>query len=740
MIGNRSKHGYAIFPILLMAFFFLFVFYPALARASNEPQVNTKTTTIKHHLSYFLGGQQQEILHFTDAKLTIPIAVPMDEQVDTAQLHLQITPSAALNDQSWLVIIVNNQVVKQVSMAGKQGFINSEFSLPKKLFHAGYNSLELKAIQHYTWRCEYPMAEQLWSQINLSESTLRISLSPKTWNPSLAELNDIFNPSNLADHARLYLFIPKTSNKIRTLSAAALAVQGVALRYQYLPLQIVADSLNIQNVQQWLNHPVDLMETAIFIGNQKELKPIFTSAKMLPIKSGLIILRWSDHPLHTALAFVGNDSNLLMLARAFAEPAINWPPTQDVNIESLKLPKLNTLLPPQKVIPFSESAYEFQSLGFNTQTRKGYDPVPMALRIWDGYWQSKAQLRLHLAYAAGMAAQSALNVSINGIQQASIPLNNPAGGRFADYTVTIPPTMLHPGWNNVSLEPVLIPQSNGGECRPFFLGNLWVTVYGDSTFQWMGEIIKTIQPDFRPLADAAFPFFKDVWNNKLDIQISSSTQTEISAALTLLGKLAQVAGHPMLQVNFISDSEPLSTSDIYVGPLAGASAWKNIPGGRDSLHIEQVPIAYVKPSFSISEFFGKRILSKTATATVSWNNKPDNLVFLHIWRDGSHDHLFFTTENVQNLAKAADQLISCGSWAQLHGYLVWWKIGEKKLQCMGLTEVPFRNYGIRGGLSIWISRHPFWGFLILLAIGLFFVLATRYVLKIYAKHKKRGNN
>ncbi len=614
-----------------------------------------------------------------------------------------------------------------------------KISLPAHSFHAGYNEITLQVVQHYTNTCEYPMAPQLWSQVNLSRSSLHLTMLPQPWSGNLAELSTLFTPSSLAKHTVVSVFLPENAQGLENLSAAALAVEGVALRYQYLPTQVQSSPLTAKTIQNWLQEPSQSgPQTAFFLGSQAELGTVLISAGVIQNLASptLLLLRWPSHPEHIGIAMVGSGPQLTELAHAFVEPKLPLPPLDRVQLTSIRTPRDLEL--PFRSQPFEKSFFDLQSMGFSTETHSGTNPQPFTLRLWNGGWERKAQLRLHLAYAAGMSPQSALNIQINGVEQNSISLNNPAGGRYADYAVTIAPTMMHPGWNEVVLQPVLIPQSNGGECRPFFPGNLWVTVYDNSTLQWMTKGANSQQPDLAPLAEAAYPFSALAGKDPLQVQLSSASSREVSGALTLLGKLAQRAGHPLPRVRFVVNPKPEDRSNLYVGAFAGGHAWSQVPGGLGALEEIRLPVGYQKWQWRLDDLLHETTDAHLANAQLQWHGSLQNLAFLRIWRNDGVTHLLLTTGSPQGMAHAANELIDYGLWGQLQGTLAYWKLGDKHLETIGLTQEMFRNFGVRGGMAIWVSLHPWISLLGVLFLGVLFVLATRYALRVYARRRKEN--
>jgi len=690
---------------------------------------------VQHSLAYFLGGRTQATLRHADAKLDIPVPLGYGQKIVKADLQLRVTPSVALDAQSSMVVLVNGTVAGQFSLAGSQGPIQQRLDLPGSLFHPGFNTVQLRATQHYASHCEYPMAGQLWSEVQLRDSSLALELAPAAWQPSLADLGQIFSPAQTTDTTQLALFFTPSASA-ETWEATSLAVEGAALRYQYLPVQVQARSLSSEHLQDWLQQSVQGPQIALFVGSAETLAPLLRSAgvQVHGASPTLRILRWPAHPRHLGIALIGEGKALVDLARAFADPSVLWPPLDALAVVHAHFPPTQKVLPPESAAEFSENAFALDALGFDTQTRTGYDPEPLSLRLWNGGWQRKAQLRLHLAYAAGMSSQSALNVVVNGSTLDSIPLNSPQGGRYADYTVTLPSTILHPGWNDVQLQPVLVPQSNGGDCRPFFLGNLWVTVYGDSVFQWMGGGLQARAPDLAPLAAKAYPF-DALERDVLTVQTSGMDGANISAAMTLLAKLSQAAGR-VLPARLLVQAEPLAKADIYVGNLQGEGAWAKVPGGRDALFEQDPEVAYERPKHSILALLREPVPAQWAHAKIRWEAEGSgDLAFLLIWRADDRTHVLLTATDPQDLQRAAEEIVRYGPWAQLKGSLAWWRIGSDRILTLGMQETPFRTFGVRGGFALWVSRHPWISLAVILLFGLLFVLATRYALRQYARRR-----
>ncbi|MHB1618638.1 MAG: cellulose biosynthesis cyclic di-GMP-binding regulatory protein BcsB [Sulfuricella sp.] len=457
----------------------------------------------------------------------------------------------------------------------------------------------------------------------------------------------------------------------------------------------------------------------------------------IPAHSGplLAVRPWPGNPNHYLVLITGDDpAQVRQAAQVFALASLPLPAQSWVAITHLHIPLTSSLQEPLATQAADKRAYSLLATGFHTTTFTGYQPRPAQIRILNGGWQRKAQVRLHLTYAAGMAAaQSALNVVVNGSLTGSIPLNNPAG-EYSNYTVTIPTTVLHPGWNILELQLVLIPVSNGGECKPFFMGNLALTVYDDSTFEWMGGIPSDTH-DLATLADSGAPYTQAALGNDLVVQLLQSDPATLSAGLTLISKIAQVAHRPLLGMWFGSGTPPHG-GRIVLGTLAGLP--KDL---RQSLGINPnvLQVAYPvgmeagEESLLSQLGWGEPTMQRPAFGNATLRGDFSHLAFAASGRIADKVVTVFTADNPSLLASAMDSLVGYGHWAQLRGTLDWWTPDGKTVTAVGLDETPFRSYGLRGGASLWISRYPWLALLIIVAVGLAFVILTRFLLRRYER-------
>ena len=256
-------------------------------------------------------------------------------------------------------------------------------------------------------------------------------------------------------------------------------VQGVALRYEYVPVKVFAERYQ----EVW-----PAQGQVVLLGTRAELAPWLAELNVPNQEQAVLAVRPlpGDATRSLVLLAADDEATLLRLAQAFAMHELPLPNLAWVSLDKLSVPKLADLPSVLAVRAAAQTVIPLQSLGYKTKTLRGFDVAGETMSFWNDRWQGRVRMRLDWACAAGMSPQSAMNVLVNNVLVGSIPLNDDKVGQYDDYSVSVPSTALTAGWNKLELKPVLIPLAQGGKCSPFFLGNLGVTVYDDSTLERLG--------------------------------------------------------------------------------------------------------------------------------------------------------------------------------------------------------------------------------------------------------------
>lgn len=680
-------------------------------------------------LSRLLGSTAPLRMENTDGALSLPLPLPALWQPREMVLTLSGRLSQALIGGSQWVVEVNGHPVHQLAISGARTEIREQIRIPPQRLKAGFNDVKLRYVQHYTDRCEYPMAPQLWGVLDPAESGWTVQAD---WQPvpaRLDRLNDLFDKTGWEERPLVPVWMSRPTSATQ-LQAAGLVAQGVGLRYAYVPVRMQAAAL-----------PQDMASAATLDSAARGVVVIATRADLaargllrdldLPADAGPLV---AVQPLpgdarRFMLVFTADrDEDLPAVASTFAMPRMSWPAQPWVAVRRLEMPPLGSVTGAASQLRPSTNAFPLSAMGYRTTTFEGMGTQGSSLRVWNPGWQTRVQLRLHLSYAAGMGEASALNVRANGVLQGSVPLGDAAGGRYEAYAVTLPAGALEPGWNTLQIQPVLLPRSNGGDCKPFLLGNLGVTVYEDSTLQFIGGV-DLARPDLGLLSRDGRPLLRAPVGLGMAIQLTDGQPATLGAGLTLMSKIAQVFNGPLLRTEFRIGASSSAVNRIWLGPLDGFSAALRGVLRLDEAGLRQLPVPLIK-SATVPVLEGGDTLTAlrshvetlgaapaVLSAQVSLAQPLRGMTLLGTGLVDGQPNTVFAALDAATLERGVHELTGHTLWSQLRGQHVLWRGEGDQLQALDDQDAPFVAYSLRGGMGLWISQYP-WASLMTLVLAL----------------------
>lgn len=696
-------------------------------------------------LAQLAGSEKPVRLTSTAASARFSLPLPALRRAESLKLILAGVASIALIEGSQLEVRVNGHTSHQFALREHLGSFRREIAIPIRLLHDGFNEIEIAVAQHYTDRCEYPMAPELWTELNLSDSVFVISAPPKEVPLRLDRLDKLLDKAGFEKSPVVPVFTAAEPTQ-QMLSALALVAQGIGQRYDYVPVRITTARLPSQPASVAGMFPPEA-RGAVVLGTFEQLGP-YLSGMNIPADAGPVaVLRTlpGDPFRYLLLLTAANEADVAVAAAAFALPRMPWPDRSWAAISTLKLPADASAHPGTSALRPSTDAFPLRSLGYATRTFTGIGPGRATVRFWNGSWQGRAHVRLHLAYGAGMSSQSVFNVGANGIIHGSIPLERPNGGIYDNYAVSLPTGALRPGWNTLELEPVLIPVSNGGDCKPFFPGNLTVTVYDDSTLQnFSGSPLQ--RPDLALLAGEGHLEEGGESSPAMALRLTDTGDGTLGAGLTLMAKLSQIVRAPLLRARLGVGPAEAESGQIWLGPLNGLPEHLRSAIGlaeAERLRIA-VPVAQAIAVPAADENESLRRLRElltgsdrappfTTAADAELNEPLGGRSLAATVIEAGHPVAVFTASTPDALLAGMHDLVGYGQWAQLRGGLALWRPGSTEVQAISAEDAPFTAYTLRGGLGLWVSRYPLWALLILLGIMAAMVMITRVVLAAYRR-------
>ena len=477
---------------------------------------------------------------------TIKIPIPERWEVKKAILKFAyVNSSGLIKGKSRLVVKLNDYPVKQVDLDPVATEGKEELSLPAHLIKPGYNDLSFNVSQHYLLRCELPCAEDLWTTLKLDEASIEIEYDLKPVPLKLSSVSDFLFDPRIYPEGRVNIITEDRSSE--TISNAGIVASGIARRFDYRKVtfsnsgEIAAGYDNVligksEFVKEFL------VKRGIEIG---EIKGPFLKIVHLPLDEV------SKDPGHALLVVSGLDVKQVMLAaETMAIISFPYPDTDEMLATGFTLPDIPQYGGRQMLT--TDKIYDFKTLNFGSHTFRGINPTAreITFRLPTDFFVKQniyADISLHFTYAASMRSDSVLNVSINGRDIRSIPLDDPSGAVMEGYKISIPSFLFKAGSNTIKLRPVLTP-SITQDCALIQTENLFLTMLESSTlyFPPMPHFVKLPRLDL--FFVNGFPFTRWPDGYESMIYLTKSDPDTIASAFNLIGMMTQKNGYPLLEM------------------------------------------------------------------------------------------------------------------------------------------------------------------------------------------------
>lgn len=486
-----------------------------------------------------LGQPERIRLGGSEGSTVIKLPKAPRESLGDLTLHLVVANSPSLlKPRSSLTIRLGSSVIASRPLDASENRFTWDVKIPAALLKNGYNDLFLTAIQHYTYQCENGQSSELWTDIDGLRSTLTASVEGLLPNPkpSVTQLPLIFDERLWQPRPVRFVF----GNEAITpdaVAAAAYAAQGIALFKKRRPFTLSAHSAQTALVSDGgsaelpgLNQTLAAGADVVLVGKRSELSR-FLSTEVAKLITGPFI---GVLPLRNGDALVTvisgrDDEEMLKASRAFANAEFKH---SDAPFELLE----NV---PALPVPFETDpgeTREFSSLGFGTQSRRGLDSTPFGIefRVPGNLLGRKDQpltLNLHFSYSASMRRGSVLNILVNGSFVNAIPMSDAQGAEFRNFKLELPGSVLQPGMNVLSVEPVMTGEQ--ADCNMFRPEYLVTTLFDDSS------LTLPTRSDTPPLPDLN-RFVRSGWpeTDRLAFHLLGRDTETIAGALSFFAGMA----------------------------------------------------------------------------------------------------------------------------------------------------------------------------------------------------------
>jgi hypothetical protein len=496
-------------------------------------------------LEKFLPFPSLELRCVADDK-TIEIPIPSRWKINSAKLKVHYAVSSAVISKiSNLTIRLNNQVLVQTKLVQIPENEPLTIDVPVSAFKPGYNKLSFVVSQHYTENsCEMPCNTTLWTSIKLPTSSLEFDYDLRPVPMQLGSVSEFIFDPRLVTENKVHLVFNTADEQSSSL--AAIAASGIARRFDYRKVTFTTSDL------------IEPGRDNVIIGTEAFVRPLIGNAfpAATETRAGLLKIlpmpgKDGEPDFQRALIVVTGKTieEVKTAAMTFANISLAYPGSDEMQAVNFTLPDIAAY--GGRSVISADKTYELKTLDLPTQTLAGLNPQPARInfRLPADFLikQNRVmQLVLNFAYGAGMRTDSALNIVVNGVAVRAIPLNNVEGGYFQNYELEIPTYVFRPGDNTILFVPEL--HVNAKECDLILPGNLFVTIFDNSTFKfpYMPHFIDMPRMELFMLNGFPFTRWPDGFEGK--IYIARPSLDALAATMNVIGLMTQKNGFPLLNL------------------------------------------------------------------------------------------------------------------------------------------------------------------------------------------------
>ncbi len=433
------------------------------------------------------------------------------------KIHVVFQHSASLlPERSSLNVLVNNRILKTIRL-GQDNVTPTALDIPIPVdLIKDKNILSFQVDQHYTYKCEDPFSEELWTTV-LPDTHLKLAYTPQQVQTDLAHF-----PYPLIDELNTYEpsqvgYVLPASLSDKSLEAAGVVVTYMGQQASWRPIEAyLADTSDVDSPRNLVlvgtpdeNPAIAALEGSLDVplhGNQF----VDHSGSALPADYGIIqLVPNPSYPTHAILVVSGNSpEGVRKAAKVLAEKPMN----RLLVGQSTIVKEYN----PGPQHPYrawkgfvQRSGDTFANLGLETLTARGITALPLYYQLKlmpDLFVPAQRKAKLHTVYSYSSqldASLSKLEVRLNGKAIKSVPLSNPAGETQKDLMLEIPAEELHT-YNDLEYQFHVYPEKYD-MCRYVTDAHIWGTVHNTSWVEVPAET-KTAVPDVGLINDGGFPF------------------------------------------------------------------------------------------------------------------------------------------------------------------------------------------------------------------------------------------
>lgn len=458
-------------------------------------------------------------------------------------------------EASTLTVYLNNRPIGQQRVGSADGSSAVTFEIPSGLLQPGANLVTFQAEQRHRTDCSIQSTYELWSNIDPAGTYLSFAGG----NAAEFSIADAIRAIGVdgAGRTEFDIVVPAMEQPGTTKPLLRLA-QGLSV-LSSMPNQIFAFS----SASFPAAGPGKLR---VLVGTAAELRPLFpglpASAESAPLAA------FVTDPRGGSPVLLISGPSWQALSSAIDTIVSPTDRSTDVRRDALTTERWSA---PNAPLVFSDTSIALSQLGVKTtefsgrRFRTSFNIAVPADFYANAYGEAK--VLLDAAYTDNVQPGSHIDIYVNDNIASTVPLTSTTGGILRHLPIRVTMRHVKPGLNTIAIETILMTKDDAA-CAPGATAgaNPRFALFDTSEvhipdFARVGQ-----RPNLAAISGTAYPYGRATEPTPLFIdRVDADT---LSAAATLLGQMAVMAGHP-IAVETVASPNTIGDRDaIFVGSIS----------------------------------------------------------------------------------------------------------------------------------------------------------------------------
>ncbi|MBX4916414.1 cellulose biosynthesis cyclic di-GMP-binding regulatory protein BcsB [Rhizobium bangladeshense] len=520
----------------------------AAANAASQPRPRDIRRYLVPFSKFSLGGEYDR--RSWSVYLTPEQAAAKASFTFAYQNSIVVAPEA-----SALTVYLNNRPIGQQRVGSADGSSAVTFEVPSGLLQPGANLVTFQAEQRHRTDCSIQSTYELWSNIDPAGTYLSFA------GGNAAELSsaDAIRAIGVdgAGRTEFDIVVPALEQPGTTKPLLRLA-QGLSV-LSSMPNQIVAFS----TASLPAAGPGKL---GVLVGTAAELRPLFP--RLPPGAESAPLAAFVTDPRSGSPVLLISGPSWQAVSSAIDTIVSPTDRSAGVRRDALTTERWSA---PNAPLVFSDTRIALSQLGVKTtefsgrRFRTSFSIAVPADFYANGYGEAK--VLLDAAYTDNVLPGSHIDIYVNDNIASTVPLTTTTGGILRHLPIRVTMRHFKPGLNTIAIETILMTKDDAA-CAPgaTATANPRFALFDTSEvhipdFARVGQ-----RPNLAAMSGTAYPYGRAAEPTPLFIdRVDADT---LSAAATLLGQMAVMAGHPIAVETVASPNTIGDRDTIFIGSIS----------------------------------------------------------------------------------------------------------------------------------------------------------------------------